>query len=262
LKPRDLDKILSTTEQCLCACGILEPGHCRAKGAVPQGLIAKVSADLKALLDEWQAAIEKVVKEKKDKLVWSDAKLAAYEDSLWKDLEKTLLDGLDKSLKAGLKDASSELGVEIKFSSIDKELITVLEKQQVNLSENIAAKVTGNAKQALLESQRLGENLSQAIDRLQKISTLTPYEAERIARTELGKAANTARLQGYKGRVEKVEWVLGPAYGGGCACGDYAGVHTVEEAETLPMGSVHPNCDCYWVPIVDELPGDDEEQAA
>jgi hypothetical protein len=248
----DLNRLLSLTEQCLCGCGLLDPDQCRAKGAVPQGLINKLTAKLEKLVSDWTADLTKVVKYENNKVVYKEAAIAALEDKLWKNLEKAMLDNLKKALEAGLDDAGSELGIEIEFSSIDEDLIKILEKQEIALSKSTAAKIAGNAKQALLESQRLGETVSQAAERLKKMSTLTNYEARRIARTELSKAANAARLQGYKGRVKKVRWVLGPGYDGKCACGDYEGEYTVEVAMTLPM-CPHPNGDCYWVAVIEPI---------
>lgn len=243
-------------------CGVLDPGDCRAKTAAPQGLISKLAVNLQELLSAWTKGLDRLVKEKKGKVVYSESEIAAYEEELWKGLEKEMLDGLDKALHYGLDDAAEQLGIEIEFSSVDKELIKVLQKQEINLSQKIASKCGGNVKSALIESQRQGENLFQTVERLKSISTLSTYEAERIARTELSDAANAARLQGYKGRWDKVEWVLGPAYNGHCQCPDYVGVYTVEKAMTLPISRVHPNCDCYWKPYIEPKNENQEETSA
>lgn len=250
MKPKE--KLLILTEQCLCGCGVLEPGDCRAKGAVPQGLVRKLTDKLASLVESWSADLSKIVKYENNKVVYKEAALAALEDKLWKNLEKSLLASLKDALKAGLDDASSDLGIEIEYSSIDEDLIKVLEKQEIVLSEMTAKKMAGNAKLALLQSQQLGETVYQAKERLKKISTLTDYEAQRIALTELGNAANKARLEGYTGRCKKVEWVLGPRYDGKCACGDLAGIYTVEKAKTLKM-CPHPNGDCHWTPVADSI---------
>jgi hypothetical protein len=223
----------------------------RAKTSIDKSLIDALSEKLQRIIDEWEKDVEQIIEKKKKGIAFDEDRYRDLENALADALEKALLAGLDEALHYGIDDASRTLNIEIQYSEINQKLIDVLEKQEVALSQSIGAKLNGNAKQALLESQRLGENLQQTIDRLRSISTLSQYEAERIARTELSKAANSARLEGYRGRVDKVEWVLGPSYNGNCACGDYAGVHTLNEAQSLPMGSVHPNCDCYWEPVIE-----------
>lgn len=248
---KEEEKILRATEQCLCHLGILTASDCRAKGGAPKKLITALAIEIADLLEELQDVYHKIVYEKNDKVYYSANYLEKYEETLWLDLQQTLNDYIDKALEFGINDAADDLGVKIGFEAIDKQIISILEEQELVLSQTTASKIFGNIKQTILESQRLGDNLEQTIQKLQSISTLSHYEAERIARTELSKAANIARLQGYKGRINKVEWVLGPAYNGICACGNYAGVHTIEEAETLPMSTVHPNCDCFWSPVID-----------
>ena len=178
----------------------------------------------------------------------ADALLAAFS----RDMERVMLRGVDAALRAGLDAAAKEMGIgSIAFEKIDPGVIAVLEQQEIVLSQATSAKISGDVKGQLLEAQRLGETMSQAMERLQAISSLSEYQAERICRTELAKAANAARLEGYKSRVEKVEWVLGPAYNGNCACPDYVGVYTLEDARGQPMSTVHPNCDCYWIPVAE-----------
>lgn len=261
----DKNAKLTKIEQGLCMCGVLHPGDCRAKTAAPKKLVTKLAIDLERIVKLWKKAVLEVVFETKGKVKYDEDLLRDLEDRLWKDLEEKLVDGVDAALRFGVEDAASQLGIEIKFSSIDKDIIAVLEKQAVTLSELTAKKLNGSAQQALLESQRLGENLQQTIDRLRASGKLSQYEAERIARTELSKAANTARLQGYKGRVEKVEVVLGPAYKGGCECAENVGVYKVDEAQDK-LPPYHPNClakdtDIYtrrgWINIAEASLGDE-----
>lgn len=249
-KEKEKEALLRTTEQCLCHFGLLSANECRAKGGAPRKYVTELVEEIEDLLRDYSEKLRKAIYSKKDKVYYNYKELEKLEDKLWFALQQALNDYIDKSLRYGIEEVSSDLGIEIKFSQIDKDIIANLEEQSIILSQSIAAKISGNVKQTILEAQRLGHNLEQTIQKLQSISTLTHYEAERIARTELAKAANMARLEGYKGRVEKVEWVLGPAYNGECVCGDYAGVHGIEEAQSLPMPA-HPNCDCYWAPVVE-----------
>ncbi len=242
------NEILTIVEQCLSCTGILEPLQCRAKGAVKQGLISKLTNGLLILTSKFFDELQEILIYKNSKVQYDDKKLKELGDEFYNDLEKHLLEGLNDALADGLNDASEDLGIEIKFSAISKDLIKLLEQQEMILSEKTYAKIYGDAKLALLESQRLGENLEQTIQRLQSISSLSHYEAERIARTELAKAANAARLQGYLGRIDTVKWNLGPAYQGGCVCGENAGEYTIEQALRMLMPA-HPNCDCYWSPV-------------
>lgn len=243
------NEILTIVEQCLCCTGVLEPCQCRARGAVKQSLIANLINGLLTLGEIFDNALKKILTEKNGTVQYDKDTFKDIIEEFYADLEKQLLKSVDDAIKQGLSDASNDLGIEIKFSSIDKGIIDILRQQEIVLSEKTVAKISGNVQLTLLESQRLGENLEQAIKRLQTMSTLSHYEAERIARTELARAANAARLQGYRGRIEIVKWNLGPAYKGGCVCGDNAGEHTIDEALGMAMPA-HPNCDCYWSPVI------------
>lgn len=238
-------------EQTLSWLGFLRPRDCRAKGGAPKKVLTTVLVNLKGVYDAFEAALADDLRDKNGVVDWDAVGLKAAAARFEYDLEAELIKAVDAAIDAGLADAADALGEpDIVFTKVDGAIVENLKSQTINLCAKTAAKVHGDIQGQLLESQRLGENMFQAMERIKSISSLSDYEIERICRTELSKAANAARLQGYKGRVEKVEWVLGPAYNGGCGCGDLAGVHTLEEALGLQM-PLHPNCDCYWLPVVD-----------
>lgn len=249
IHPSNLRHIHRLCEQCLSGLGVLRPQDVRAEGGTPQDVLRPLLVDVSRLYDDLLTAIRESVHDKDGKAVLDEAALSsavsAWESGFALLLEKAVND----AVQAGLQSAADELGVEVSWLKVDQGIISALQAQAVNLCEATAAKIKGDVKTQLLESLRLGETMTQAMERLQKISSLTGYEAERICRTELAKAANTARLQGYKGRVEKVKWVLGPAYNGNCGCAEMAGEYTLEEASQAQM-PLHPNCDCYWVAVV------------
>lgn len=241
------DAFLRVVEQCLSGLGLLRPGECRAKGGAPRSLVESLTVDLDRIWGDLEGQIGQAVSEGKTAKVDWQAINAAF-ITFQGDMEDVLSGAVEEAMKAGIQEAGDSLGEEIAFDSVDPAVLSSLQGQAVMLCESTKAKVEGDVKAALQESVRLGENLTQAMERLQSISSLTAYETERIARTELARAANTGRLHGYKGRVKKVRWVIGPAYNGECACGEMAGEYTLDEALGLSM-PLHPNCDCYWVPV-------------
>ena len=247
----DRRAILRLVEQCLSGLGILRPSGCRAAGGVPKKQLNNLLVDLSKVYDALDGAIEAALHENHDGVVaWDQGAIddAAY--SFQADMERSLLKSVEAAIQAGLSDAADALDEpDIVYTNVDPGIVANLEGQSINLCAKTAAKITGDVKGQLLESQRLGETMNQAMDRIRSISSLSDYEIERICRTELAKAANAARLEGYKGRVEKVMWVLGPAYRGGCGCAELAGEYTLEEAQGLQM-PLHPNCDCFWAPVL------------
>lgn len=241
-------------EQCLSGLGWLEPRDCRASGGAPKALVDSFAVDLEALYEEFLLQAEKALKAKGASFSFETGDIDALAAALGKDLERVVLRAVDAGLRAGFEDAADQLGAPaVAAQAPSSPLLDALTQQAVVLSEATAAKISGSVKGQLLESVRLGETMTQAMDRLLKISTLSDYEAERICRTELAKAANAARLEGYAGRVEKVRWVLGPAYKGGCACAEMAREYTLQEARGAQM-PLHPNCDCLWEPVFDDDP--------
>jgi hypothetical protein len=251
LAKSELEDLHRHAEQALAFLGILQPGQGRAQGGPPQDVVDALTADLDRLWEELAQSIQQALRESQGKTAVDPAALETLFAGFQSHFEDLLTHAVGEAIQAGVADAGEDLGEEIAFASVDPGLVQSLQQQAVILCEATTAKIRGSVKAALVESMRLGENLTQTIARLQSLSSLSTYEAERIARTELARAANAGRLQGYKGRVEKVRWVLGPTYAGGCACGDMAGVYTLAEAAGLSM-PLHPNCDCLWVAEVPE----------
>lgn len=245
-------KLLEAVEGVLCASGALSPRLVRSGGGTPS-VWKDVAVNVKVLYEAFLAELLLAIHEDaKGSVGWSSPSLNAALDKLGLGLQRILADAVDQGVAAGLEAAAKQLDdPSIVFTSVDTGILETLKGQAITLSEATAAKIRGDVKRELYESVRLGETTQQAMDRLKSISSLSDYEAERIVRTEMAKAANTARLQGYKGRLSHVVWVLGPAYKGGCGCPDLVGTYTLEEAMSLSM-PLHPNCDCYWRPASDE----------
>lgn len=235
-------------EQLLSGLGFLTPSDCRAKGAAPKALVASLTVDITSLYEAFEEEVRQVLKERGTSFTFDPNDVDALVRALGDDLERVILKAVEAGLRSGFEDAAERLGIPaVATQAPSSALLDALQQQAIVLSDATAAKIQGSVKGQLLESVRLGETMTQAMDRLLKISTLSDYEAERICRTELAKAANAARLEGYKGRVAKVRWVLGPAYNGNCACADMAKVYTLAEAAGLQI-PLHPNCDCFFEP--------------
>jgi hypothetical protein len=251
MRRSELEEVHRRVEQALAWLGVIPAGQGRAKGGAPRHLVRSLSADLDALWETLARDIEQSLHEKDGKAAVDDAALQSALVAFQSEFEQALTATIEEAVKAGIAHAADQLGQDVSFSPVDTGILEALQGQAINLCESTAAKIRGDVKHQLYECVRLGENLAQAIERLQSISSLTTYEAERIARTELAKAANAGRLMGYKGRASHVVWVLGPTYRGGCECAEFAGTYALEEAAGVPM-PLHPNCDCYWRPATED----------
>ncbi len=246
----DRGAVLRLVEQCLSGLGVLRPEHCRAKGGAPKAATKAAVVNFQSIYAALEEALASDLHEEGGVVAWDDYGLKAAAAEFERSLEAELIRAMEEAIDAGLADVAQDLHQpDIVFTKMDPAIVGNLEAQSVSLCAKTAARVHGDIQAQLLEAQRLGENMHQAMERIKSISSLSDYEIERICRTELAKAANAARLDGYKGRVDQVEWVLGPAYNGNCACGDLAGEYSVEDAQRLQM-PLHPNCDCYWVAVV------------
>ncbi len=247
----ELEELDRRVEQALSWLGLVRPGRGRAQGGAPRELVDGLVVDLDRLWEELARDIEGTLREGGGKTVVDQGALQSLLIGFQSRLEGIWTAAVAEAVAAGVAHAGNQLGAEVTFSAVDPSLLSSLQSQAVTLCEATAAKIRGDVQAALIESVRLGENLTQTIARLQSISSLTAYDAERIARTELARAANAGRLQGYQGRLTHVTWVLGPTYKGGCACGEMAGTYTLEEASGLSI-PLHPNCDCLWRPATEE----------
>lgn len=250
LRKNELEEAHRQVEQALAWLGIVPAGRGRAQGGAPRDILDQLTADLEELWASLLRDLEGVVREHGGKTIYSEDGLQSAVIAFQYRFQDLLTASVEQAVQAGMAHAADQLG-DVSFGGADAGVLQSLRGQAINLCEATAAKIRGDVRHQLLESVRLGENLTQTIQRLESISSLTTYEAERIARTELAKAANAGRLMGYQGRVTHVVWVLGPTYNGGCACGEMAGTYTLEEAAGLSM-PLHPNCDCLWRPATDE----------
>lgn len=109
-------------------------------------------------------------------------------------------------------------------------------------------------KKTLGEGITAGEGVSELSDRVTTVfKTRLKYESERIARTEVMKASNSAELESYKqsGVIEKKEWLAEPDACEVCSNlnGEVVGLKK-SFSEGFDYPPAHPNCRCTILPVI------------
>lgn len=117
----------------------------------------------------------------------------------------------------------------------------------VDLATGTSIALTEQAEAALLEAVVMGKNPRDVIAALrQSMPNMPRYQAERIARTEMGRASAAAALERYNESEYVGRWVW-IAHPGSCCAGclaKHGTIHSLDEA----MGK-HVNCRCTMGPV-------------
>jgi len=169
-----------------------------------------------------------------------------FEDILFAFTVEAALAGGERAIALAEEATGVEFGRMFHF--VDVDALRYLQENAISLSETTAARLTGNLEEAIQAGIREGKPISEVVKDVHSVFTnLKEYEAERIARTEIARGANTGAISGYKEMgIAKAEWY---ANSGACVeCEGMAGnVYPVDEANMIPL---HPNCYCFWLPVV------------
>lgn len=244
----------------------------------------------KEAFDDLLLQITKLFNEVSKEGVWSTSETHKYRraSALYKELSKKLKDlgGLeDKNLKDLLKNNYLEQYAEELFNvnDVPKPLeplnqLNILESMGVNvnyaqlntdLAEEIIShkwvggtfssriwdnkrKLIKNLRKTLNISMSSGEGIPQITSRLQKTMNSGYYDTVRLARTEVIRVRNKAKINVYKdNEIDKVEWDSSPEQDRTCdICASRNGERY--EINKVPHMPAHPNCRCTWIPVVPE----------
>lgn len=98
-------------------------------------------------------------------------------------------------------------------------------------------------KEELTQSMILGESMNKATKRIRKRMGSGAYESERLARTEIMRASNTAHLKAYEeNNIKLVEWIATEDERTCEICGPRDG--KIYRIDNVPLIPAHPNCRC------------------
>ena len=143
------------------------------------------------------------------------------------------------------------------FDIYPKEDIEFLKSYTFNFSVQRGREFEADLKTTIIEGLKQGKSIQQIRRDIQlKAAEMGTYEAERIARTEVLRAANEGRLRAYRADgVERVEYIVADDERLCDKCRPLdEKVVTIQEAQgTLP---VHPQCRCSYLPLPPEWTGE------
>jgi len=178
---------------------------------------------------------------------------AIIEEIKWADEILTLMvsftDSLDDAYEVGGQSAESELGLSIGFTVKEAPAMNALRKYTLSLARDITDTTKDIVKQSILRSIQLGENQSQATERLASVIQ-NPKRAAKIAHTETIRAYSQGKVQvGLEVGARFKVWRNGQP--GACSiCSELHDMKVgIDEDFQSSIGSIpyppgHPNCRC------------------
>jgi HK97 family phage portal protein len=149
--------------------------------------------------------------------------------------------------------AANLIGTQFELTN---EVVKAIDKKSMLFAEQVNETTREKLKKVLGEGISAGEGVPELSDRVADIfKTRRKYETERIARTEVIDASNSAELEAYKQSevIEKKEWLAEPD---ACEiCINLSG-EVVELDKGFGGGEfdyppAHPNCRCTILPVVE-----------
>jgi HK97 family phage portal protein len=113
-------------------------------------------------------------------------------------------------LTAGGMAALAELGLDVDFVSGTAPIQDMIEQMVIRFAQEVNATTIDKLREQLAVGAAEGEGIPQLMERLSQVfnGRKSDYETERIARTEVNKAANAGHVEGYKqAGVQEKEWM-------------------------------------------------------
>ena len=175
------------------------------------------------------------------------------EEMKWQDEVLALLvsftDSLDDAFEVGGQTAEKELGFSIGFTVKDVPAMNALRKYTLQLARDVTDTTKEIVKQSILRSIQLGENQSQATERLASVIQ-NPKRAAKIAHTETIRAYSQGKVQvGLEVGARFKVWRNGQP--GACSiCSELHDMKVkIDEDFQSSIGPIpyppgHPNCRC------------------
>jgi SPP1 gp7 family putative phage head morphogenesis protein len=173
-----------------------------------------------------------------------------------------------KSYEAGL--AKAEEDVE-KSLAMDVATLEQLKKTNYNLISGFSSMQQKETERILRNGVMNGHGVNRIARDISRAFRVSKYRARTIARTEVIRASNMARLDGWKqsGIVKRKEWLTAFDDRTCPSCVDLDG-QTIsiekqfkgsvgEEEVFMQMPPAHPNCRCTAVPIIEQTKARDDD---
>lgn len=112
---------------------------------------------------------------------------------------------------AGAEAGLAELGLEIDFNPEAPSVRKIIETMTIRFARQVNETTIAKLRAELAAGAEAGESIPHLMERIGRVfeGRKSDYEAERIARTEINKAANSGHVAGYEqsGVVQEKEWL-------------------------------------------------------
>jgi HK97 family phage portal protein len=173
---------------------------------------------------------------------------AMFAEAMDDPLSKVILEGYERAVR----ELGERAGAAADEGSIYAAQARMMEDRAAQVISSVGATLTDRIRRDLAEGVTAGETLNQLQSRIRGLADVTPYASERIARTEVSRAFNDARLEAWddSGAVEMKEWLVAgepcPICDGIAAKGA-VGLREMFEDEAGRRYNgppAHPNCRC------------------
>lgn len=170
-----------------------------------------------------------------------------FEKILFQFMVEAGVSGAEAAIEQG-KAQGVEYGHNFHFEDVDA--LRYFNENSIALAESSASRLKGNLEEVIRAGIRDGKPIAEVTKDVHAVfDDFRGWEAERIARTEIARGANTGAIVGYREMGIKTAEVVANA--GACPiCAALNGeLYPVDKAmQVLPR---HPNCYCFWIPRPD-----------
>jgi SPP1 gp7 family putative phage head morphogenesis protein len=219
----------------------------------------KLITDLQAILQKIEESLNKQIEgqvEQPEKDMQAPPPAAAglaltlaIDEKDKEEFERLLNEVMKQAFGVGVSASAEALGREPLEGLTDEAAIAWLDIQSKLITDNYMDRTITDMRTQLMEGLRSGESVSKISDRMSTVFDGTRDDMDRIARTEIQRAANEGRLAAYDQMgVNKVEFLVtdDDRTCQQCLAFDGKEMTIPEAANLIPL---HPNCRCTYVPL-------------
>lgn len=179
------------------------------------------------------------------------------EDQIFKNIAEPVYIEIYKSRGQRADDiVSSKLG-KSKVFEINEEVLNAIATAIFKFSFEVNSTTQEALKIAIMQGLKDGLGITELSQKVAEVfeGRLSPFQVERIARTEVSRASHEAELLSYKQNgLKEVEWFTEPTAEDEACIGNHAKV--VKIGNSFPSGDeqppAHPNCICTLLPVIPE----------